>query len=118
MACFNIHCRIYGNIKAVQFAINTSSVASLTIVTDSKSSIEAIMKHNNRRLLVVTIRESIATSNGHFTICWVPSHFSIAQKDTAAQESILLPHLFNALTPFLDGNVYVGCLSRQLWFAE
>lgn len=65
--------------------IATKSIVNETIVvlTDSKSSIQAIQSVYNKNPLIATIRSDMAASTSRYCLCWVPSHVGIKGNETA-----------------------------------
>ena len=62
-----------------------------TIVTDSKSSVQAIQKVYSKNPIVQDIQEEAHNSLKKFQLCWVPSHVGIAGNeaaDRAAREAV------------------------------
>lgn len=71
---------------AIMEAINLSSnepFDNITIVTDSKSSIQAIASLNYQHPIVNSIRHSIITGQKRITLCWVPSHVGVLGNERA-----------------------------------
>ena len=73
---------------------------TITILTDSKSSVQAISKIYSRHHVVQQIQEIIKSSSKSFALCWVPSHTGVEgneRADTLARAAIenadALPHL-------------------------
>ena len=73
---------------------------TITILTDSKSSVQAISKIYSRHFIVQQIQEIIKSSSKSFALCWVPSHTGVEgneRADTLARAAIesadTLPHL-------------------------
>ena len=68
---------------AIVHADNMAEYQNVTIVTDSRSAIQGIMKIINNNMIIQEIRSNIHNSNKTFTFCWVPSHVGVAQNELA-----------------------------------
>merc|ERR1712082_195690 len=55
----------------------------VSIITDSKSSIQAIRKLYPQNPIIIKIQDIIKNSNKNFTLCWVPSHIGIQGNEQA-----------------------------------
>ena len=56
-----------------------------TVITDSRSCIQAINRYNNVNPLVRMIQRRIASCGRQVTLCWVPSHVGVAMNEKADQ---------------------------------
>ena len=70
-----IHCAIAST--------KTTSNENITIISDSKSSIQAINSIYSKNPLVGAIRDDMQASNNQYLLCWVPSHVGITGNETA-----------------------------------
>ena len=61
-------------------SINNSSIS---IITDSKSSIQAIRKLYPQNPIIIQIQDLIKNSDKNFTLCWVPSHIGVQGNERA-----------------------------------
>ena len=71
---------------AIRDAVNIAADLAnnhVTIVSDSKSAIQAINSVNMKHPIVNHIRDLIITSNKNFCLCWVPSHIGIPGNERA-----------------------------------
>lgn len=77
-------------IEALNISMN-EQCQDVTIVTDSRSAIQAITSLNYHHSIVNSIRHNIITSGKRITLCWVPSHIGVMgneRADELARESI------------------------------
>ena len=73
-------------LHAILSAIEIGSLHSLNegfIVTDSKSSIQAVVSPFSKNPLVCKIQKKAYDSDKKFRLCWVPSHVGIAGNEVA-----------------------------------
>ena len=73
---------------AIKDAIN-KTFTKITIFTDSRSTIQGIMKYGNDHPIIVKIKDKANQSNIQITICWVPSHCGILGNETADEAARL-----------------------------
>ena len=60
-----------------------SAAQTVTIVTDSRSSIQAIRKLYPINTIINRIHAKMLKSGKQYGLCWVPSHIGIAKNDQA-----------------------------------
>jgi len=56
---------------------------SFTVITDSRSSVQAINKYNSNNVIVQTIQDMIIDNNLKLELCWVPSHVGVPMNEAA-----------------------------------
>ena len=105
---------------AVAFA-NGGAFRNVTIVSDSKSAIQAISSLYTQHPIVNCIRDLIIQSDKSFTLCWVPSHVGIPgneEADRAAASAVCDLPISQASLPRSDYKVSIRNLVRASWQAE
>lgn len=75
---------LYGLLEAVKYA-KTRSSEQLALITDSRSSIQAIIKPFSRNVLVQKIQAEISDFSRPVKLCWTPSHCNIRGNEMADQ---------------------------------
>ena len=75
---------LYALLEAVKYA-KTRPGERVVLITDSRSSIQAIMKPYSRDVLVQKIQIEIADSSRPVKLCWTPSHCNINGNEMADQ---------------------------------
>ena len=63
--------------------VHDSEYAQANIITDSRSSIQAIMNIQPRNPIVQNIHDAIKSSQKSFNLCWVPSHVGVDGNEQA-----------------------------------
>ena len=103
---------------AIAYARRAASHRDVTLVTDSRSSIQAITKLCNWNKLVQQIQHIILDSDLNFNLYWMPSHVGIAQNeriDVASGESIQLEYIENAQLPREDIKSVIKNVVNKKW---
>merc|ERR1712237_149034 len=88
-------------LQAVKQA-RTDPRESVTIITDSKSSIQAITKLYQSNPIVTQIRDEIFDSKKSVKLCWVPSHIGVEgneEADSQAKEATSNPNITQTHLP-------------------
>ena len=76
---------------------------SITLITDSRSSIEALVEYNISNSLVQSIQLELATLNKLVYFCWVPSHIGVrGNEDTDTTARSIISTL--RITPYSTTN--------------
>lgn len=92
----------------------------ITIVSDSRSSLQAISKYNNKHPLVRTIQDAIASSEKRVNLCWVPSHVGIPLNEKA--DSLAREAINNVMRPIYiprtDLKPIIKSSVKKLWLSE
>lgn len=104
--------------SAINFAIQNTNNHIITIATDSRSSIDAILKFNNNNPIVVQINNKLSSCNRQLNICWAPSHVGISLNeaaDKAAKEASMHGEIWPTLLPRCDFKKLVESKSRRRW---
>lgn len=89
----------------------------VTVITDSRSAIQGILKYNNSHPLITKILEKVKESNKFITLCWVPSHVGVdgnEKADKAAKEIIDTDETIEGEVPRGDYKCSVRAKVRQL----
>ena len=73
---------LYAIKEAVMHANSTPHV-SITIITDSKSSIQALAKPFSENPIVKNIHKMLHSNGKLFSLCWVPSHVGVPGNEKA-----------------------------------
>ena len=74
---------LYAILLAVQKLKNLANNNEVTIITDSKSSIQAIENTYSKNPMVNLIKERIYEAKKRFQLCWVPSHVGVTGNELA-----------------------------------
>ena len=91
---------------------------NITIVSDSKSSIQSILQTYPKHHAVSLIQEKIGQINKNINLCWVPSHIGILGNelaDKAAREVIKQQNFLNFPLPRSDICSYIKRKSKENW---
>ena len=102
---------------AIDYAINTIRIGNITILTDSRSAIQAISSPFSPNPIVQKIQDLIIDSSLTFCFCWTPSHIGIPgneQVDILAKESINL-QLTPLSLPRSDHKCHIKNILRNSW---
>ena len=70
---------------AVTYADSHANAASVTIVSDSRSALQAISSLSTTHPVVNTIRDLLILSDKRYFLCWVPSHVGVPGNEQADQ---------------------------------
>ena len=73
---------LYAILLAVQKSTKLD-IYEITIISDSKSSIQAITNTHSKNPIVNLIKEKIHESGKRFKLCWVPSHIGVHGNELA-----------------------------------
>ena len=91
------------------------------IITDSKSSIQAIMRPFSKNPLVISIQKALLENDKKVSLCWVPSHVGITGNevaDKAAKEATKRPTVM--AVPVLRGDLraHIKKITRDKWLQQ
>lgn len=103
--------------RAIDYAETTDRLR-ITIVADSRSSIQAIARLFPRNPIVQAIRQRLLVSHKHYTFCWCPSHVGIRFNTIADSFArFFADHgiVSRSMLPRHDLKSYVKLQSRRLW---
>ena len=64
---------LYAILAALQHA-ETANVRDVVLITDSRSVIQEISKHNSTYPIITIIRDKLQRIEKRVKFCWVPSH--------------------------------------------
>ena len=95
---------MYAILTAVQ-SLNQMNGNEWTIMSDSRSAIQAIMRGNNGHPIASAISREVKNSNKFVKLCWIPSHVGVAgneRADLAAKRALELPTISNFNVPAED----------------
>ena len=73
-------------LHAILGALNAGiqkGASRMTVFTDSKSSIQAVMKPYHRNPTVIKIQKTVHQTSSKLHMCWIPSHVGINGNETA-----------------------------------
>ena len=101
-------------LQAVKQA-RTDYTESVTIITDSKSSIQAITKLYQSNPIVNQIKNEIYDSKKSVKLCWVPSHIGVGgneEADLKAREATCHPDITQIPLPRSDLKCYIKKKAR------
>ena len=91
---------------------------NVVVVTDSRSSIDALATLYSRNPIVQMIQTRMRTSNKTFTFCWCPSHvgvFGNERADHLAGDAAGVGVVTPVALPRGDAKVFIKSRSRGLW---
>ena len=77
---------LYAIETAIDHGINRQ-LETVTVATDSKSSIQAIINTSSKHEIVKKIRSKSTEFNTNIQLCWTPSHVDIAGNEKADKEA-------------------------------
>ena len=113
----NFTAELYAILLAIKHAAEISENPNITIITDSRSSIQAIMQYQNQNPIVHDILHAIKDSQKCVKFCWVPSHIGVLlneRADRAAQQAAeIIPGIVR--TPRNDIKAIIKQSVRQEW---
>ena len=98
-----------------------SRYSSVVIVTDSRSSIEALEAVYSRHPIVQKIQGLLLESSKSFTFCWCPSHVGVSgneKADCLARNTAEDGVPTRVALPRTDVKVFLKSRSRELWRDE
>ena len=90
----------------------------ITILTDSRSSIEAICRYNHSNALIKMIQHRIVMCGRRVCLCWVPSHVGVTmneQADVAARDVITAGHVQPTSLPRTDIKCVIKMYVDERW---
>ena len=91
---------------------------TITLITDSRSAIQALTQYNSANPLVKNIQHKLATFEKPIHLCWAPSHVGIRgneEADNAAQNVILNFDVWEMQIPRSDYKCYVKNVAKHRW---
>ena len=89
-----------------------------TIITDSKSSIQAINRLYHDNPIVQEIKKAIRNSNKDVKLCWVPSHVGVPgneNADSSAREATTSPTIHRTPLPRSDIKCNIKQKAHTFW---
>ena len=108
--------------EAIKYGIQTDN-SNITIISDSRSSIQAINEYNSKHPIIREIQQQAIRSKKKLTLCWVPSHIGVTQNEIADElarnateresENCLIPH--NEIKIKIKQEIEQQC--QQRWFS-
>ena len=104
-------------LKAIRTPLSDSN-QSITIVSDSKSSIQAINKLYPTNPIVNQIRKAILDSGRNVALCWVPSHIGVPgneEADSHAREATSSANINQLPLPRSDIKSFIRQRARNFW---
>ena len=112
-----------GELYAIYYALNSAQQnphphLPITICTDSRGAIQAIVSLNNRNSLVQCVRNKIVTLNRQVCLCWVPSRVGVRSNedvDKAAREATGRQQITEMGLPRSDITSYYKRLLTDQW---
>lgn len=110
-------CELYAIFAAVSLATQ-SSQNNVVIISDSRSSLQAISATRNRHPICDSIRQCISDSNARFLFCWAPSHVGIRgneRADAAAKLATERGHISRWALPAGDFKSLIKRLVTERW---
>lgn len=120
---------VYSSIFSAELLAIRDSVAlaksnhanNITIFTDSRSSILAISKYNNKNPIVQSIQHTLNDIDGEIKLCWVPSHVGVIGNenvDEAARNIISNNTIENVNLPRSDFKCLIKKNVKEKWRNE
>ena len=109
---------------AILLAVRKSQRAhhqDITIVSDSKSSIQAISQLFSKNPLVTLIQEQIQKTNKRYHLCWVPSHVGVSgneRADRAANDATKCNSHLEVSIPKGDIHAQIKKISKAEWLKK
>lgn len=103
--------------KALQLSLQFPD-ASVVIVTDSRSSIQALDQLYSKHPLIQRIHSQLRHSSKRYTFCWCPSHVGVVpneRADAAARDAVINGVLSRTPIPRSDVKSFVKLFSVRRW---
>ena len=113
-------------LSAIMEAINLTATIpdpTIVIITDSRSSIQGIVKPFSRHPLIQKIQETMKLTGKIYIFCWVPSHINVGgneRADQLARSAILASDadFASCLLPIGDLKAWVKKTAKEKWAQE
>ena len=109
---------LYAILLAVKRGKESTIANSITIISDSKSSIQTITQLAPKNPIASFIQDMLSESDKIFKLCWVPSHVGIEgneMADKAAKEGTKYPTHANLPVPKGDIQAHIKKASKEAW---